>query len=366
VRGAYTLMLQWSDLQWPKEVNLRIKKPKLAIKRGASKTRTKTQVTYTKGWSKGRKRAGERLKIAAKKGNIVTVERASAPINEQGQKRKAAEAVGLLPSRKGQRDAYSQSGANEFRFTELIVEEHEVAVKVPKYVVNELEQLQEEEQELDWMLGVVQRSYIDEQSNARMYDVLFADGIRKCIPSGFTEQILRHEKNSIEPTKNTEPACNTSSDDESEDEDVIGYGDDSWPVESEDDLQEQASEWEAWTQRLENLEHFQQGKATNLQQTCPSTMVLSGTVPVVAEKYGDARTNAGVASHRKKSTACSSASHREEHQKQKAKKEGIGHTPAVARQGRQPRRLLEQSRTCFFQQPTIVYTGKAKKKNQQQ
>jgi hypothetical protein len=116
---------------------------------------TKTQITYTKGWSEGRKRAGERLKIVAKRRNIVTAERASAPINEQGQKRKAAEAVGLLPSRKGQRDAYFQSGANEFEFTELIVEEHEVAVRIPKYVVNEFKQLQEEEQELDWMLGVV-------------------------------------------------------------------------------------------------------------------------------------------------------------------------------------------------------------------
>jgi hypothetical protein len=51
-----------------------------------------------------------------------------------------------LPSRKGQLDAYSQNGANEFRFTKLVVEEHEVAVRVPKYVVDELEQLQEEEQ----------------------------------------------------------------------------------------------------------------------------------------------------------------------------------------------------------------------------
>lgn len=41
--------------------------------------------------------------------------------------------------------------------------------------MSELAQLEEEEQDLEWMLGVVQRSYIEEQSNIRMYDVLFAD-----------------------------------------------------------------------------------------------------------------------------------------------------------------------------------------------
>ena len=43
---------------------------------------------------------------------------------------------------------YSQSGYKKFRFTELIILEHEVAVRVPKYVVSELEQLEEEEQNL--------------------------------------------------------------------------------------------------------------------------------------------------------------------------------------------------------------------------
>jgi hypothetical protein len=164
-----------------------------------------------------------------------------------------------------------------------------------------------------------------------MYDVLFADGITKCFPSGFTEKVLRHEKNSIEPTKNTEPTCNTSSDDESEDEDGSRDGDDSWPVESEDDLEEQASEWEAWVQRLENLKHFQQGETTNLQKSDPSSMVLSGTVPAMAKKFRDARTNVGVSSHRKKSVAYSNGSYREGHQKQKAKKEGIGHKLVVTR-----------------------------------
>ena len=55
---------------------------------------------------------------------------------------------------------------------------------------------------------MVKRSYIEEQSNARMYDVLFANEIRKCIPSGFSKQILRHEKNSIQPTENVESPCN--------------------------------------------------------------------------------------------------------------------------------------------------------------
>lgn len=100
---------------------------------GASMRTTMTQITYTKGWSEGKKRAGERLKIAAKRGTIVSTDKASAPINNQGQKRKAAEATRLLPSRKGQLDAYSQSGAGEDRFTELVVVEHEVAVRVPKY-----------------------------------------------------------------------------------------------------------------------------------------------------------------------------------------------------------------------------------------
>ena len=78
-------------------------------------------------------------------------------------------------------------------------------------------------------------NYIEEQSNARMYDVLF-DGIRKCIPSGFMEQILRHEKYSIQPTKYYPPMCNISSDDELEDDDGSGDGNDSWPIESQDDL----------------------------------------------------------------------------------------------------------------------------------
>ena len=57
---------------------------------------------------------------------------------------------------------YSQSGYKKFRFTELIILEHEVAVRVPKYVVSELEQLEEEEQNLIWILGVVQMNYIEE------------------------------------------------------------------------------------------------------------------------------------------------------------------------------------------------------------
>ena len=189
--------------------------------------------------------------IAAKKGSIMTADKASAPINDQDLKRKATEVVDLQPSPKGQRDMYSQSGFKDFRFTKLVVQDHEVAMRVPRYVVSELAQLGEEEQDLEWILGVVQRSYIEEQSNARMYDVLFADGIRKCIPSGFTEQILRHEKNAIQPTNNVEPTSNISSDDESEDEDGSRDGDDSWPVTCDDDLHDQAAEWEDWAQSLE-------------------------------------------------------------------------------------------------------------------
>jgi hypothetical protein len=75
---------------------------------------------------------------------------------------------------------------------------------------------------------------------------------------------LKHEENSLGPTKNFEPACNTSSDDDSEDEDGSRDGDDSWPVDSKDDLQEQASEYKAWTQRLHSLEHFQQETNTGV------------------------------------------------------------------------------------------------------
>ena len=54
---------------------------KLAIKRCASKTMR--QVIYTKGWSEGRKPAGERMKVAAKKGSVVTTENASIATNDQ-------------------------------------------------------------------------------------------------------------------------------------------------------------------------------------------------------------------------------------------------------------------------------------------
>jgi hypothetical protein len=95
------------------------------------------------------KRAGERLKIVVKKGRIVMADKASATINEQGRKRKATEAIDLQSSLKGQRDVYFQRGFKEFRFTKLIVQEHEVALRKPKYIVNELKQLEKEEQYLD-------------------------------------------------------------------------------------------------------------------------------------------------------------------------------------------------------------------------
>ena len=149
-----------------------------------------------------------------------------------------------------QRDVYSLNGANKFRFTEPILEEHAVAVRVPSYIVSGVEQLEEKEQDFEWVLGLVQKSYIEEQSNVRMYDVLFDDGNTKCIPSGFTEHILRHEKDAIQPTNIVEPTCNISSDDDSEDEDGVRDGDDSWPDTHEDDLAEQAAEWEAWAHSL--------------------------------------------------------------------------------------------------------------------
>lgn len=83
-----------------------------------------------------------------------------------------------------------------------------------------------------------------------IHDVLFADRIRKYILSRFTEQILRHEKISIQSTENVKPPCNISNDDESKDEDGSRDGDDNWPIESQDDLHEQAPEWEAWAQGL--------------------------------------------------------------------------------------------------------------------
>ena len=122
------------------------------------------------------------------------------------------------------------------------MQEHEVAVRVPRYVVSELELVVEEEQDNEWVLGVVQRSYIEEHSHVRMYDVLFANGMRKCIPSGYTEQIPRHEKDATQHTKIDEPMCNISSDDDSEDEDGCRDGDDSWQIAHGDDLHEQAQE----------------------------------------------------------------------------------------------------------------------------
>jgi hypothetical protein len=309
-RGALTLMLQVSDLGWPKDVSARRKLPKLAIKRGTSKTTTKTGVTYTKGWSEGRKRAGERLRIAAKKASIAMAEKASTTTNEQGHKRKALEAIGLPPTRKGERDVCSQSGSIHDRFTELMVEDHGVAVRVPKYVVNDLEPSQKDEQDLDWMLGVVQRSYIDLQSNVSMYDVLFADGTSKCIPSGFTEHILRHENNSIQPMKNVEATCNISSDDESEDEEGIRDGEDCWSCESPDDIHEQASEWAGWAERLENHNDLQQQNGTNLQHGKPARMVGSGRIPSVTEKSEAPRKNTAVASLHRKSVGDGNGYHK--------------------------------------------------------
>ena len=45
---------------------------------------------------------------------------------------------------------------------------------------------------------------IEEQSNARMYDILFANGNSKCTPSGYTKQILINKKIAIQPTNNVE------------------------------------------------------------------------------------------------------------------------------------------------------------------
>ena len=190
------------------------------------------------------------MRIAAKKGRIVAVDKTSATVSVQDLKRKSAEVVDLQPGPKGQQDVYSQSGANNGRFTELILQEHEVAVRVPSYIVSGVEQLEEKEQDFEWILGLVQKSYIEEQSNVRMYDVLFADGNRKCIPSGFTEQILRHEEDAIQETNIVEPTCNSSSDNDSEDEDGVRDGEDSWPDTYEDDLAEQATEWEALAHSL--------------------------------------------------------------------------------------------------------------------
>ena len=200
-----------------------------------------TQFTYIKGWQEGRTRAGERLKIAAKKGNIVAVDKTFATTNDQN----------LEMHAKSQMVVCSQSGSKDLKCTELVVQEHEVAVWVPRYVVSELELMVGEEQHNEWVLGMVHRSYIEEHSHVRMYDVLFANGMRKCIPSGYTEQIPRHEKDATQHTKIDEPMCNISSDDDSEDEDGCRDGDDSWQIAHGDDLHEQAQEWEAWEQSNE-------------------------------------------------------------------------------------------------------------------
>ena len=157
----------------------------------------------------------------------------------------------------------SQSGSKNLRCTKLVVQEHEVAVRVPRYVVSELEHVVEEEQDNEWILGVVQRSYIEEQYHVSMYDVLFADGMIKCIPSGYTEQILRHEKDAIQPTKIDEPMCNISSDDDSEDEDGCKDGDDNWHKAHGDDLHDQAAEWKAWEESIEEAKMGADGVPTS-------------------------------------------------------------------------------------------------------
>ena len=53
------------------------------------------QVIHTKGWPKGRKRVGERIKVAAKKESFVMAEKASTTTNDQGQKRKALDLTAL-------------------------------------------------------------------------------------------------------------------------------------------------------------------------------------------------------------------------------------------------------------------------------
>jgi len=47
---------------------------------------------------------------------------------------------------------------------------------------------------------------------------------------------LKHEENSLGPTKNFEPACNTSSDDDSEDEEDSRDGDNSWTTDFAQDM----------------------------------------------------------------------------------------------------------------------------------
>jgi hypothetical protein len=93
----------------------------------------------------------ERLKIVVKKKKIVMADKTSATTNEQGRKRKTTKAIDLQSNLKGQRDVYFQRCFKELRFTKLIVQEHEVALRKPKYVVNELKQLEKEEQYLDWI-----------------------------------------------------------------------------------------------------------------------------------------------------------------------------------------------------------------------
>jgi len=170
---------------------------KLAIKRCISQTARKKQTTYTQGWSEGRKRASQRLKLVAKKGITVVAGPASAvreasvaAANDPKQKRKAV-VLDQQARQKDQEDVFFLSGSSELRLAEVAIQEHEIAVRVPSYVVNEVEQSIDEEEELDWIIGVVLKSYIEEQSNTRMYEVFLANGVTKCIPSGFTKHILK-------------------------------------------------------------------------------------------------------------------------------------------------------------------------------
>ena len=114
---------------------------------------------------RGKETIARKILDCCEEGNIVTANKASATMNDQELKMNAMKAVDLQPSPKGQRDVYSQSGFKDFRFTERVVQDHVVTMRVPRYVVSELE---DGNQDFEWILGMVQRTYVQEQSNARL------------------------------------------------------------------------------------------------------------------------------------------------------------------------------------------------------
>ena len=104
-------------------------------------------MTYTKGWLEWRKRTGKIIDNCYKEREHRDGKQGICTNKQSRPKEGNTKIMDLQPSPKRQRDVYSQSASKDFRFTGLVVQNHEVAVRVPMYVVSESTQLEEEEQD---------------------------------------------------------------------------------------------------------------------------------------------------------------------------------------------------------------------------